>query len=295
MALASKVPVIDLAESFSNSNKEAVAKLIGETLQEVGFFTVTNHGIDPAAIERTFDAARRFFAKDEQDKRKLATFEPLRDAGQPGNLNESFVLGDAVEATWPEDDPEFRRDVESYYERVMRLALHVVHLIAISLDLHEDFFDRFLVNPTTSGLTLRHYPPRSASAPEGQVSFGAHTDLGCVTILAQDDVGGLDVRTLSGEWVPVTPTRGDLIVNIGDIMARWTNDRYQSNYHRVLEPSSGRDRYVAALFCDPAMNTVVECIPALVTDKPKYEPFTVQEFFDERFKAYRDAAGNPVN
>lgn len=168
-------------------------------------------------------------------------------------------------------------------------------LMALSLDLEEDYFDAFAADP--DGIQLcrsHHYPPNpvgddlaAAGTTRTGRGIGAHTDFGALTLLLQDEIGGLQVlHKPSNTWHPVTPIAGAYVINIGDLMQRWTNDRYLSTMHRVMSPASLKPRYSVAFFNDGALDTVIEAIPTCVPagEAPKYGPLKVEDHLMRRYK-----------
>jgi isopenicillin N synthase-like dioxygenase len=186
---------------------------------------------------------------------------------------------------WPDDLPGFAENLETYFSRMLGLGRHLMSLLALSLSLKEDYFD-YAVRQPAALLRLIHYPPHPADAAIGQFGAGAHTDFGGITILAQDDCGGLEVENAAGEWIEANPIPGTFVINLGDMMKRWTNEVYHSAPHRVLNNISGRDRYSIPLFFTPDYLARVECVPTCVpaTGKPKYAPCTAGEHIAERFR-----------
>ena len=295
---ALSIPLIDLHPSFSSNQTDVVkvAEEIGAACRDMGFFYVTNHGVDSALIAAAFEAANRFFDQPlatKMDVRKRVDsngYEPAGlqrlDNGSPGDLKESFnyshgVYMDehrALDNRWPRELSGFREALDAYYAELATLAMHLTRLIARSLQLPADYFDRAMERP---GATLRllRYPPHPQHTEFNQLGAGAHTDWGWLTLLAQDDSGGLEVQATSGVWLRARPIPGTFVVNLGDLVARWTNDRYRSTMHRVLNNQAGRNRHSVVFFNEPAFSTVVECLPTCRTgdERANYAPCTAGE------------------
>ena len=162
--------------------------------------------------------------------------------------------------------------------------------MAMALDIEHDFFEARFHEPI-SVLRMIHYPPRHTATSAEQQGAGAHTDYGCITLLYQDDAGGLQVRARDGEWIDAPPITGSFVVNIGDMMARWSNNRYTSTPHRVISPL-GVDRYSMPFFTEPHPDTLIDCLPncSSADDPAKYTPVTSAEYLLSRFAdtyAYR--------
>jgi isopenicillin N synthase-like dioxygenase len=285
------IPIIDLSRSFSDVEaREKAAAQVGAACRDTGFFYVTNHGVDQSVIDKAFVESKRFFEQPLDTKLKLNKkggangFEPLEtqrlDTESPPDLKESFnfsavsVTGspDNVPNQWPDHLPGFRENLERYHQQVRDLGLHVSRLIALSLGMPVNFFDHTFVNQKAA-LRLLRYPPHPSDAKFNQLGAGAHTDFGWITLLAQDSLGGLEVETASGEWVKVKPVPGAFVINLGDLVRRWTNDRYHSSLHRVMNNKSGKDRYSIVCFYNHTYETPVECLPTCVEpgETPKYE------------------------
>ena len=166
-----------------------------------------------------------------------------------------------------------------------------MRLIARSLALPVNTFEPQFRDPGAS-LRLLHYLPHPPDARANQLGCGAHTDWGAITVLAQDDCGGLEIQTTGGDWVLAAPIAGAFVVNIGDLLARWTNDLYRSTPHRVLNNLSGRERYSAALFYDPDHHARIECLPGCHSEDnpPRYAPCSAGE---HNYQMYCRSRGIP--
>jgi len=292
-----KIPVVDLAPLLDGSDPHKVAGEINWALANAGFMYVKNHGIADAVVENAFSQTRAFFDLPDAEKMALHVsrsgqtlrgyIEPFGENTDPAktrDLKECFDLGPESEADcpffgpnlWPDEArlPGFRNAVYHYHEEMKRLSMTILSGIARSLDLAPDYFEAKLKKPI-SIQRLLHYPPQTGIVDESIIGIGAHTDYGNLTILAQDDVGGLQVLNRDGQWVEGTPIPGTFVINIGDLLQRLTNDRYLANLHRVVN-TSGRERYSIPFFIDADYDAefapLASCIDA---DNPaRYEAVT---------------------
>jgi isopenicillin N synthase-like dioxygenase len=279
----SEIPVIDLA-GLSTGAPEAIAEVaaaLTEAAERVGFFYVSNHGIPQAQIEAMFEMSHRFFAHAPEDKRKLAVndyhhgFIEIGEAqmyeGANVDLKESFVWGLDVEADdpdtlagnrligpnrWPGFMPELRPALVDYMAACNALGARLLEAFAVSIGVARDTFIRRFDRPISRG-SLVYYPPQDASLGRAQFGVAPHTDYGCLTFVYQDEIGGLQVIGADGQWLTAHPIPGTFVVNVGDLLARWTNDRFKSTLHRVVN-SSGRERYSMAMFVDPNYDAPIE-------------------------------------
>jgi isopenicillin N synthase-like dioxygenase len=295
-----RLPIVDLAPSFSDgpAGALAVAREIRRCVCDTGFFYVKNHGVEQAVVEAAFDQARRVLGMPQAAKDALKRVPGKRGyeglGGQAtgiytapdgvvpiADLKESFNFGRDrgprttyfSEEQWPAGLHNFREPAETYYTAVDELAQHLIRLLALSLDLPVTYFDEAFQYPQGTCRMLR-YPPHEGNAVAGQLGAGAHTDIGAITILAQDQHEGLEVRNRNGQWILATPIAGTFVVNIADMFERWTNDLYVSSMHRVMNNGSTEDRYSIVFFFGPAYYTRIECIPTCASPDhpPKYEP-----------------------
>jgi isopenicillin N synthase-like dioxygenase len=297
--MTSAVPVIDLAPYFAGqSGKSAVAREVASACEEIGFLVITGHGIEREEIDAVFAAAREFFELPFAEKETLRPADGVaprgyhalgtkylaRTLGQdtPPDLREQFYIGPLApdlsriahipEAAkfyqpniWPRHPAQFRDVTSRYYRRMERLARDLMRIFALALGLAETYFDASIDNHFAT-LPMNYYPaPHGAPLP-GQLRAGEHSDFGSLTILALDDApGGLQVKMRGGGWQDITAEPGQFIVNIGDMMQRWTNDRWPSTLHRVANPPLGNEptsrRMSIGFFLHPNYDAAIEALP----------------------------------
>lgn len=297
-----QLPVIDIA-ALTSSNRDArcgVAHALRDACTEHGFFYCTGHGLPQALMDAVMDEARAFFDRPEAKKKNIDKSASACNRGyeslggqtlQPGAMpdrKEGFYIGEEVTDgdprlsrfnqgpnQWPADLPAFRPVMMAYFGALSVVAATLMRGIALSLDLDDDTFETFTHRPLST-LRLLHYPPSRPEMPD-EMGAGAHTDFGGLTLLMQDKVGGLQVQGPDG-WIEAPALPGTFIVNLGDMIARWTNDRYRSTRHRVIN-RSGRERYSVPFFYAGNPDYQVSCIPTCLApgDVPKYPPVTVED------------------
>jgi len=177
-----------------------------------------------------------------------------------------------------------REHAQRYHAAMCALSQRLLSIIALSLQLPEDFFDFCLRTPIATQRML-HYPSQPAQALHNQIGAGAHTDWGLVTILAQDDIGGLEVCNADGDWVRATPLPGSFVVNLGDLLQRWSNDLYHSNFHRVRNDSV-LPRYSLPFFMDGDHAVTVACLPSCCSaERPaRYAPCTIGQYLTQKVR-----------
>jgi isopenicillin N synthase-like dioxygenase len=287
-------PVIDIAalRAAASPPPDLVAA-IEAACTEIGFFVVTGHGIE-SQVDDVFGAARELFELPEADKEAFAMvdrqgFVPARHAALDHSLHcapaEYYDVGTLGQGRWPSatDLPSFRGVVTRYHEAALGVAAGLLQALAVALELSPAFFADRMRDPQCF-LRLFHYEPQPpASGRTSSVLTDPHTDYGLITLLATDGVAGLEVRPRGGNWTMVEAPASSLIVNLGDMLARWTNDRYVSTPHRVSAPVAS-DRYSVPFFVNPDPATTVSCLPVGVTiERPcRYEPVTASEFLAQR-------------
>ena len=314
----SQLPVIDLSglRSPHLSDRKAVAAEIRSASHQVGFFYITNHGIPADIIAAMFAQTKRFFDQSLAAKKAVSITQSSISRGyeaigqqaldQTPDLKEGYYIGvdrgpddPLVQAGTPNHGanqwatllPGWREHFEAYFAMMQTLSAQLMGGLALSLALNEHYFDALIDNPMPV-LRLLHYPPHPVDAMIAQLGCGAHTDWGCLTILLQDQVGGLEVCNADGVWIQAEPIPGTFVINLGDMMARWTNDYYQSTPHRVLN-RSGQERYSIPFFFDPNYHALVDCLPSCCSAEtpPKYAPTTAGEHIMEMYrKTYQATA-----
>jgi isopenicillin N synthase-like dioxygenase len=315
------VPVIDIAP-FLNGDaaaKQAIARQVGQACRDIGFLVITGHGVDADLIARTRAVSRDFFDLPLADKQRVA--RPAKDVtrGYIGldeeslarsrdpqaygsDLNESLMIG-PVDAPppetaarggqhfapnlWPDQPAELRAVWSDYYRAMGSLAQSLMRIFALALNLPEQHFDPMLTHHI-SRLRVRNYPAQATEPAPGQIRAGAHSDYGSLTILATEDKpGGLQVCNSQGEWVDVPIVPDCFIVNIGDLLARWTNDTWVSTLHRVVNPPAGAGdgarRQSLVFFHNPNHDARIESLVPGQT--PKYPPTTSGEHLRRLFQA----------
>ena len=303
-----RIPVVDLAPLIDGSDPQGVAREIRWALANAGFMYVKNHGTNPDLVAGTFAQARAFFDLPEAEKMALHVsrsgttlrgyIEPFGENTDPTrtkDLKEAYDIGPETPGRdtpffgsnpWPDAGrlPDFARTVYAYHEAMKGLALEILGAIALSLDLDREYFGPRTTDPICIQRLL-HYPPQTGAVDESIIGIGAHTDYGSLTVLAQDDVGGLQVMNRDGDWIEAPPIPGTFVINIGDLIQRLTNDVYLANLHRVVNVS-GRERYSIPFFIDADYDAVFAPIPACTSadNPPRYDPVTCGAHKFGRFK-----------
>ena len=291
-----EIPVIDLEGSVAS-----VAAAIDRAAREVGFFTITGHGIASDVLEAAWELGRQFFQLPIAVRESVAFPEPGYPYGycalsaetlsyslgedSPPDLKETFAIGpvdplpdgfsgftDPDEAAifapnlWPAEPVGLRAAWEAYYREMVALAERLMRLFRIGLGVGEEYFTPF-IDRHGSAMRMVHYPHVDGPAEPGQLRAGPHTDYGTLTILRQDGApGGLEVRAVDGSWVPVPFVADSFIINIGDLMQQWTNDEWRSTLHRVVLPPAGAagstERFSLPFFHNANWDALIECLPS---------------------------------
>jgi isopenicillin N synthase-like dioxygenase len=303
------IPVLDLAPLLRGDPgaTQVLGAALRDAFENVGFYFVVNHGVPKSLIDATFDAARRFHDMDLDRKLALRMnksnvgYLPFKgsitrhsqlNANNQPNLVEAFFAkrelppGHPDRETglpfrgpnlWPDDLPGFRETVVSYSAAMERLGLSLLPLYAVSLDLPPDYFAQSFRMPSYT-LRMSHYP-RQEVVEDNEFGLAPHTDTSFMTMLAQNDVPGLSIRLPNGRWLDAPALPGSILVNGGDLLRRWTNDRFLATPHRVIN-RSGQERYAIPFFMDCDYDWRMECLPTCTDDDtpPRYEPITYPEY-----------------
>jgi isopenicillin N synthase-like dioxygenase len=303
-----EVPVIDLQPFLTGRDKPAVVRQVRKACEEIGFLVVGGHGIPDETIGAMLDASRRFFALDTETKLTVRPTEPVFRGYTPmartalaksmgtesaPDLREGFTVNRVQDKSdpyfhqpaarrifadnvWPAETavPGFRKAWTDYYLTQEGLAAALMRIFALALELPEDFFDN-KIDRHFSNMSAFHYPPLSAAPAPGQLRGGAHTDFGSLTLVyGHPSTKGLQVWT-GAEWEDVPTVPGTFVVNLGDLMAQWTNDLWVSTLHRVANPPDedwSKPRVSLIFFHQPNYDVVVESLDR--RHKAKYPPVT---------------------
>jgi isopenicillin N synthase-like dioxygenase len=323
--MSTPFPVFDLSRfaAADAEGKRVLGREVDAICRETGFLAIDRHGVPPATIETLWNLARDFFdlPYDEKLKAKapypgypygylLPQAEALaksRGEETPPDLKESFNGGPLAvppgmtdpqalafcyaETIWPPAPEGFRDAWQAYYREMEGLAARIMRVFAVALELPEEFFERFITTPI-SALRALNYPHPTRPPEPGQLRAGAHSDYGSLTILLpQAGSGGLEILTPEKTWRPVPPVPGAFVINIGDLMARWTNDRWVSTIHRVVNPpadaSGSTRRQSFAYFHQPNWDAEIACLPSClgVGEQPKYAPVRSGPYLMGKFQA----------
>jgi isopenicillin N synthase-like dioxygenase len=321
----SEIPFINVAPLLGEDDPaglKRVAAELGHICETVGFFGVVGHGISKETIDALSRAAYKFFDCPYEDKMKVVRPRPEQNRGYiatgdetlarlagnetPPDMKELFAIGpfdfpdDAYHNApnaypsfapnlWPACAPELEPAMEAYWTSVERLAKSIAKGFAVALGLEPSYFAP-KISHNTSQLRVMHYPVPKNPPIAGQLRAGEHTDLGMMTILTSDnDIGGLQVKRRGGGWIDVPVVEDAFVVNIGDLMMRWTNDRWVSTPHRVVNPSGAglvnSRRLSIGYFFNPSYDTQIACLETCHSpDRPiQYESITVHDYRTSRF------------
>ena len=304
-----EVPVLDLAPLTAGGDISDLARQLDDACRNTGFFYIRNHGVSDQVLNAVFGATRRYFALPEEARRDHVIDPVFRRGWMPQGINqhpgyqpdlkESYEVGvdlplddpDVAAGLplhgpnrWPEEMPWLREAAEAYFAQTKALGDRMLTLIATALGLEADHFLRHTRKPMVQ-MRMFHYPPQPPMSPEDVFGVAPHTDYGMITLLAQDPIGGLELQKRDGEWIAAPYIDGTLVVNIGDLFQRWTNDRYVSNPHRVVN-RTGKERYSIPMFYNLDYHAPVECLPSCcdADNPPRHDPISSGDYLLSRFK-----------
>lgn len=298
------IPIIDVSPLYA-ADDNAIAALADQSraiLHDIGFAYISGHQVPVDLIESVRDQSKVFFASSDKDKNAIAINDWHRGYMAPNtsvivtssvakvskpNQSESILIlhelpsddpdviaGKPLQGPnqWPQGQPALRTAALQYVELMEDLGNRIGKLVALCLDLPADYFRPYFERPTTF-LRLLHYPPQPAE--EGLFGSAPHTDYGFITLLAQDDVGGLEVRNKQGEWIAAPPVPGSFVMNVGDMLSHWSGGLFASTPHRVIN-SSGKERYSQPFFFDPGMDTVITPVTGGNADPIRYGDYLME-------------------
>lgn len=294
------VPTIDIAPFLAGKpeDKLRVAQAVRAANESIGFFAIVGHGVPDADFNSAYEAARQFFDQTLEIKQEVKRPSPEASRGYnavgreslaqslnvaaPHDIKETFAIGPVdlpadpdyagprshphfLPNVWPGSPPQLRAVWEHYFRTMHALSNDLMRIFAVALELPEDWFAG-KTDKCISLLRAQNYPEQAVAPVPGQLRAGAHSDYGALTILRSDDApGGLQVKTRQGEWLDVAIPAGGYMINIGDLMAQWSNDRWVSTLHRVVNPplsgQHGTRRLSIAFFHQPNYDAVIECLP----------------------------------
>jgi isopenicillin N synthase-like dioxygenase len=288
------IPVVDLAEfSGTPQQKAAFVSALGKAYEDVGFVAVKNHGIPAKTIEGLYANTRAFFSEPQEVKSK---YEIPGLAGQRGytSFGKEHAKGstDPVRSEYPDNVqvkelPDFNPLFVQAYRSFEQSGTKLLQAIAIFLGLDEHYFDPFVHNGN-SILRAIHYPPIKQE-PKSAIRAEQHEDINLITLLVGASADGLEILSKQNEWVPVTSLPDQIVVNVGDMLQRLTNNRLKSTTHRVVNPPRelwGTSRFSIPFFLHPKSSMSLACLPSCVDNQhPKaYGDITAGEYLDERLR-----------
>lgn len=321
------IPVIDIAPFLrgTTAGREGVPAQMRDAAERIGFFSIDGHGVPRATMDALYENAHAFFDLPLAEKQRVAPprpdyprgykavgFEALAAGNSldtPPDLKEYYHFGRAVVPDepyytseegrrhffanqWPARPAGFADAADAYYREMENLSGTLCRIAALALELPEDFFADKIDRHITAA-RINYYPRQDNPPAEGQLRAGAHTDYGMLTILSGESAPGLQVETRTGKWVDVVTDKYRFVCNIGDLLMRWTNDRWVSNTHRVLNPpreqARAASRMSIAFFHHPNYDAKIACIPGCAGDAPpRYEPVLSGDFRNTKYTVTRE-------
>ncbi|MED6147132.1 hypothetical protein PIB30_041236 [Stylosanthes scabra] len=300
---------------LSNPDINQSVNLLKQACLDSGFFYVVNHGISQEFMDEVFAQSKKFFSLPHKEKMKLIRNEKHRgytpvldelldpENQVHGDYKEGYYIGVEVAENdpksqkpfygpnrWPAPGilPRWRETMEKYHEQALEVGKKVARIIALALGLDANFFDQTkMLGEPIAVLRLLHYEGKISDPKKGLFGAGAHTDYGLITLLATDEISGLQIckdrDAKPQKWEDVPPMKGAFIVNIGDMLERWSNCVFKSTMHRVL--GNGKERYSIPFFLEPSHECLVECLPTCksATNPPKFPPILCQDYLSQRY------------
>lgn len=310
----SAIPIIDVALLFDDqaslADRQQVGREIVAAAETIGFLMVKNTSLPTVTIQAVFSVIEAFFAQPIEEKRKIDIQNSTCHRGyfgygrenldpqqqRQGDHKEGMKIGQDLPMDhpwvvaglplhgpnqWP-NDPQFKETIWPFYQQLSGVADVLLSGIAMGLALPPDYFAQAFSTPMAT-LAPLHYPETQSVSSRGSLGAGAHTDFGCITLVMQDDTSGLQVKDKADQWIDVPVVEDALVMNIGDMLQRWSNDRLKSTWHRVIN-QAGKSRYSMAFFYEPEHDTMLTCLPTCESaDRPfPYEPMTALDYLLKR-------------
>jgi isopenicillin N synthase-like dioxygenase len=323
------IPTLDLSGIIAGQSgaAEQLAPALRQALEQVGFYCLVGHGVDPAHINGAFSATRDFHAQALPEKLQLSANEhnvgymPVNGyvsrssritTSKKPNLVEAFFVKRDLPANhpdvrankrfrstnqWPNDLPGFRSATLTYMRAIESVCRHLLPVYALALELPANYFDAAFVDPQVT-LRMSHYPPPETGDSD-QYGVAPHTDSSFLTLLAHSGLPGLEIRLPDGAWHAAPNVDGAFIVNSGDMLRRWTNHRFLSTPHRVRNHNPGQDRYAIPFFFDATIDYPMACLPTChdPDNTPRYEATTVMDYmlwFSNQYDHVREKDGDDI-
>ena len=290
------VPTVDISDPTSTS-----LQAIDAACRDHGFFLLSGHGLDDL-ISQTWVQTRHFFDADRSVRTSITRSQdnPLGyfDRELTKRKRDTKEVLDFIDPTqtlldarnqWPDGLPDFKEVMVEFFDAFSMLADRTLSLLHDALQLTAHSRSLTSCARTSSTVRLNHYPvgdpvpanERDGLADLGETALGYHTDPGVLTLLLQDNTGGLQTQARDGHWIDIAPTDGTIVVNLGDMMQAWTNDRYRAAIHRVV-PMTTQRRFSIPYFSNPQRDAIIEPIPELCTAGPRYRPIQWRSFMAAR-------------
>ncbi len=313
---AKSIPIIDLSPLWDDSDRglQIVAKRVFEVYSDIGFGYIINHNIPENIISNGFKAAKTFHSLPLENKMRIKQnnyfrgYVPINSsqlkistegkATKPNQLD-AFVMAFEVDKNhrdykdglylagdnqWLYGNPDFKEKMEAYRDHLLKLAHKLVAVFSIALGMPKDSLNEYFKEPTYF-LRLQHYPAQPKVIPGDLFGIAPHTDYGFFTIIAQNSIPGLEVRSQDNDWIDVPCIENSFVLNIGDMMKRWSNDIFTSTPHRVVN-KSGEERFSIPFFFEPNMHANIDVLPSCITEKQpsKHASVMYGDYLMERIK-----------
>jgi isopenicillin N synthase-like dioxygenase len=304
--LYNEIPTLDLNDFRSDdlSKRQKFIEELGKAYSDIGFVAIKNHNLSEELQNNLYASSKNFFSSSDELKKKYEFPELAGQRGYIGkgketakgstkaDLKEFYQVGNVKygENVFPSEIPEFEASVSESFRILQKTGLEILSAIALFLNLEEDHFNSLCENGNSIMRLLHYFPIENPELVEGHVRAEAHGDINFITLLMGASADGLEVLRRDGVWIPVTKVEDCVVVNIGDMLERYTNKRLKSTIHRVVNPKNKEEmkkpRYSIPFFLHASPHVSLACHPSCVTeDNPKgFEDITVGDFLNERLR-----------